>query len=531
METTPTTDCKWIPPVVNGNKEESTHFSSRDREWFTGWGYFVLKNDSLALVRNLEFGTKLGSFLLAGFPEQVIKVQPVEQVYMQRTRVRLVQWMERFFVSTCLQPNPGLSIGGLVFAWYTLVSIFWSEVEMFSMGPLYVQRTNARINSLAPRTSCPELGLQVYLVELQHSLAPPQQGAEGGSPNAPVWQYKHWVEAWYDRVWALWRQCAPLLLPLSRLKQLSWYTPRGQSRTTSTNTTTTREQTPDGSIVLLLEKVSGVGFWIESQLAVLQKHTLVDPTPGHLEGYVTHFHKWMSDGLVGEPDSSVDQYFRNLCYAHHLGACTLQAYLRKNPVQSVHTPMVTVMNDTLHPEYIHKIQRAFAGAGIGEVCNNTTHPYHNLGVVSWFQHWFKIQFHTDWAKAYLVHGYTWLDTAPLLYQAKRQHRTRRPLVVFLLDRWFVQVCTEPLLLLPAPTTSHALVIWLLFLYCHFSAELENGDDPMFAQIELVCGLGPARRKNLVLLQRMFTPVLASMVNTKKRGKKKQKDKSLKKRQE
>jgi hypothetical protein len=494
MQTAPPTDCLWIPCPPQGRTLLS--HTPRDSRYSTAWGYFTLQNDSLALLHNLEFGRKLCAAVLTSFPGRVDAVRPVELRYLTRVRVRLMQWLDRFFVATCLQPNPGLSVGGLVFGWYMLLSIFWGEVEAHRRGPLHSQQRNATLHALAPQTTCPELGIHVYVVRLQHQLAPPRPGVGPG----PRGRHAVWLHDWHDRACALWRQCAPLLLPRRRLEQLSWNVP-GSPRGASNS------PTPSGSTALLLDKVARVGFWVESQLAVLDQHAVVASATQRCHGYVTQFYAWVALGVAREPDSSVDQHFRNLCYSHHLGACTLQAYLRKNPVQSVHTPMVTVMNDTLHPEHIHQIQRAASGAGVAAVCTNHRHPCHDLGLLSWFQHWFKLQFRADWAKSYLVHGYTWLENAPVLRQATRQQRTRRPVVVYLLDRWFVQVCVRPPVLVPAATTAHALVVWLLFTYHYFGAELESGGEPMFAQIETICGLGSTRSTNQDSLRRLFQPVL------------------------
>jgi hypothetical protein len=183
-----------------------------------------------------------------------------------------------------------------------------------------------------------------------------------------------------------------------------------------------------GTMVAAVEVCAAMMSWYEAHLQLLTRLTWQPITGslsnGKLQEMGQRVERFLLERLsFGTPDELFN-FTVTAIYKAALAATSKQSFFRHHGVIQEEVSIITVFNDSFHPEEARRIQRSFNGRTVDELFADQSHPFRSTIIMSVFAFYFQVHTRNQctWEKEYFSSQYDrpdWLqkpDARPMLMQ-------------------------------------------------------------------------------------------------------------------
>jgi hypothetical protein len=216
----------------------------------------------------------------------------------------------------------------------------------------------------------------------------------------------------------------------------------------------------------VLSTATRVYYWCTVNLRTITSRTCLVVSRNATQRATAQVRRALDRIMEIEPGAEEQVCLTKMIYQTAMGVNMREVFLQAHRSRTPATNPITVMNRSLSPSHITRIQAAFMGRKLRDLYTDPCFQYRDiLDLCLWSYH-MNIRTRIDWLKEYCLFGDGFQDKIQRSYEETVMGRARTPMVALVAGQWCVLEGTKLLYL--CSTTLEACTLWMLLVWTKHS---------------------------------------------------------------
>ena len=205
----------------------------------------------------------------------------------------------------------------------------------------------------------------------------------------------------------------------------------------------------------MIERTAAWQFWVRSQIHIIQDReaTTLEILPRWRAGFDALFDEYVRYKL---PDTFY-QEFVTIVHSFMLPVASKQRFLQRKKQVLARVEVSSVWETMMDEDTGREVHEMLPAETIGSLWKDSTHRFHDLFVLQLMSTYFWEMFRCNFCNHYIISPFDFPDRYLWSYRKERNLQPRSPLIVHLLDKWYVLDGVEKIF--SCNTIEHVVLTW------------------------------------------------------------------------